>query len=260
MSRLHPPLPWDRPRPGHERGKLQPCALTIGSLTNLESLNCIYKEHHYQRLKGFSKENMVSLLGTSLFVVSQIGVQVADTNCGYSLRQYRTRITQWGKDKNVKPQEMSAIVRKRQRRKLVEVDKGELSFKVRDVSVEPQKIDRWMKRYAVPDSQLYAPSPAARKFAYTVYIFADILKLPHPMCTARRSPNAALLLHIQGCRLQPQSAHLDIAIIQPRVHKSLRQPCRSPASSGLRVAPLPAKARLLSIDLSQIILHSTSPP
>lgn len=60
---------------------------------------------------------------------------------------------------------MSAIVRKRQKRKLIQVSKGELKFEVRGVPVEPQKIDRWMKRHAVPDSHLYAPSPVACRFS-----------------------------------------------------------------------------------------------
>lgn len=77
------------------------------------------------------------------------------------LRQYRTRISQWGKDKNVKPQEMKAIVRKRQKRKLVETDKRELIFEVRNRQVESQKIERWMKRHGVADSFLHEPSPAA---------------------------------------------------------------------------------------------------
>ncbi|KAF2807249.1 TPR-like protein [Mytilinidion resinicola] len=77
------------------------------------------------------------------------------------LRQYRTRISQWNKDKNVKGKEMRAIVRKRQERRLVDVKKGELIFDIRGNKVEPQKIDRWMKRHKVPESFLYAPSPAA---------------------------------------------------------------------------------------------------
>ncbi|ORY17830.1 Tetratricopeptide repeat-domain-containing protein [Clohesyomyces aquaticus] len=77
------------------------------------------------------------------------------------LRQYRTRISQWGKDKNVKPREMEAIVRKRQNRKLLEPNKGPLMFEVRGGQVEPQKIKRWMKRHDVAESFLYAPSPAA---------------------------------------------------------------------------------------------------
>ncbi|OCL06080.1 hypothetical protein AOQ84DRAFT_441071 [Glonium stellatum] len=77
-----------------------------------------------------------------------------------NVRQYRTRISQWGLDKNIKPQEMKSIVRKRQKRKLVESDKGELNFAVRGNAVESQKIDRWMKRNEIPESILYAPSPA----------------------------------------------------------------------------------------------------
>ncbi|KAH7111912.1 hypothetical protein B0J13DRAFT_659465, partial [Dactylonectria estremocensis] len=85
----------------------------------------------------------------------------ADTILLYRIRQYRTRISQWGKDKNIKPVEMTAIVRKRQQRKLVEVDKGELIFTIRGSTVESQKIDRWMNRHRVPENLLYAPSPAA---------------------------------------------------------------------------------------------------
>ena len=66
-------------------------------------------------------------------------------------------------DKNIKPKEMRAIVRKQQQRKLVEVDKPELIFKIRGCQVEPQNIDRWMKRYGVPESALYAPRPAVCK-------------------------------------------------------------------------------------------------
>ncbi|KAJ4305590.1 hypothetical protein N0V90_001121 [Kalmusia sp. IMI 367209] len=77
------------------------------------------------------------------------------------LRQYRTRISQWGKDKNVKKHEMKAIVRKHQKRKLDETNKGPLAFEVRGNQVELQKIERWMKRHEVEDNSLYAPSPAA---------------------------------------------------------------------------------------------------
>ncbi|KAM0207689.1 hypothetical protein ACHAQI_007486 [Fusarium lateritium] len=86
-----------------------------------------------------------------------------ETEFGFTaeLRQYRTRISQWGKDKNIKPVEMAAIVRKRQQRKLVDNDKGEQSFTVRGRTVEPQKIDRWMNRHEIPQTALYAPSPAA---------------------------------------------------------------------------------------------------
>jgi hypothetical protein len=81
------------------------------------------------------------------------------------VRQFRTRISQWGLDKNIKPQEMKAIVKKRQQRKLVERDKGELIFTVRGNVVEPKKVDRWMKRNEISESVLYTPSPAACKRA-----------------------------------------------------------------------------------------------
>jgi hypothetical protein len=61
----------------------------------------------------------------------------------------------------VNREEMQAIVRKRQKRKLVEPNKGELVFEVRGSQVQPRKIERWMKRHEVADSFLYAPSPAA---------------------------------------------------------------------------------------------------
>jgi len=66
-------------------------------------------------------------------------------------------------DKKVKPKEMEAIVRKRQRRKLVETEKGELAFRLRGNTVQPEKIDRWMKRNGIAEDVLYAPSPAASK-------------------------------------------------------------------------------------------------
>lgn len=58
---------------------------------------------------------------------------------------------------------MKAIVRKRQQRKLMNVNKPELAFEVRGQEVALQKIDRWMKAHAVPEHQLYVPSPAACK-------------------------------------------------------------------------------------------------
>ncbi|KIN05215.1 hypothetical protein OIDMADRAFT_66026, partial [Oidiodendron maius Zn] len=77
------------------------------------------------------------------------------------VRQYRLRITQWGFDKNVKPKEMKGIVKLRQRRRLLETDKGELQFAVRGQKVDPAKIDRFMTRHAIPQSQLYSPSSVA---------------------------------------------------------------------------------------------------
>jgi hypothetical protein len=63
--------------------------------------------------------------------------------------------------KNVKPQEMQAIVRKRQQRILEEEDKAMLGFRIRGSEVEERKIERWMKEKRIPESVPYAPSPAA---------------------------------------------------------------------------------------------------
>ena len=100
---------------------------------------------------------------TAEYVVHDITLDGEKTDRFSRLRQYRTRITQWGKDKNIKPAEMTAIVRKRQKRKLVEVDKGEQVFSVRGRNVETHKIDRWMARNEVSKTSLYSPSSAACK-------------------------------------------------------------------------------------------------
>ncbi|KAH7357318.1 hypothetical protein BKA66DRAFT_552991 [Pyrenochaeta sp. MPI-SDFR-AT-0127] len=77
------------------------------------------------------------------------------------IRQYRLRISQWKEDKNIKSEEMVAIVRKRQYRKLNEPNKGEQIFTVRGRTVEPDKINRWMKRNDVLETSVYAPSSVA---------------------------------------------------------------------------------------------------
>jgi len=77
------------------------------------------------------------------------------------IRQYKSRIKQWKLDKNIKPDEMKCIVRKRQKRKLLDGDKPELVFQVRGNQVDEAKIDRWMNKHEIPNSMLYAASPAA---------------------------------------------------------------------------------------------------
>ena len=58
---------------------------------------------------------------------------------------------------------MKAIVRKRQTRQLVEVGKKPLHFKIRENSVELEKVERWMKRNNVQETILYGPSSPAGK-------------------------------------------------------------------------------------------------
>lgn len=56
---------------------------------------------------------------------------------------------------------MSFIVMKRQHRRLVETDKRELVFRVRNQKVLAAKIERWMKSNKVPSDEIYLPSPVA---------------------------------------------------------------------------------------------------
>jgi hypothetical protein len=65
---------------------------------------------------------------------------------------------------------MQCIIKKRQKRKLVEVDKPAQIYEVRGNRVEEAKIDRWMHTHDVPDSMLYSPSPAAGEFAAFCHI------------------------------------------------------------------------------------------
>ena len=64
---------------------------------------------------------------------------------------------------------MKGIVRLRQRRRLLETDKGELQFAVRGQKVDPAKIDRFMTRNAIPQSQLYSPSSVASTYAPSAF-------------------------------------------------------------------------------------------
>lgn len=87
---------------------------------------------------------------------------VIDNADSRRLRQYRSAVTNWGFDKNIKKNVMQAIVRKRQQRRLVQTNKQDLNFKVHNITVKSDKVDTWMRRNNVPDDTIYAPSPTAR--------------------------------------------------------------------------------------------------
>ncbi|GAB1310447.1 hypothetical protein MFIFM68171_00657 [Madurella fahalii] len=92
--------------------------------------------------------------------------EIMETDYGFKaeVRQYRFRISQWGLDRKIKPGEMKAIVRRRQRRRLVETDKPDLAFSVRGENVDPQKIDRYMKRNGISQDTLYSPASLAGRY------------------------------------------------------------------------------------------------
>ncbi|KAJ4122769.1 hypothetical protein NW768_010212 [Fusarium equiseti] len=110
------------------------------------------------------KDRIFELVDSGEFYLHEIKEIIEEkSHFTASLKQYQARISKWGKDKKIKKPEMAAIVRKRQQRKLVEVDKRKQIFSVRGRNVEPHKIDRWMVRHEVSQTSLYAPSPVASK-------------------------------------------------------------------------------------------------
>ncbi|KAF4947303.1 hypothetical protein FGADI_10512 [Fusarium gaditjirri] len=108
------------------------------------------------------KDRILDLYETQKLPLERVKTMIEE-EFGFTaqLRQYQSRITKWRKDKNIKKVEMAAIVRKQQQRKILEPDKRNLCFTVRDREVETDKINRWMDRNNVPRNDLYVPSPAA---------------------------------------------------------------------------------------------------
>ncbi|PNP80473.1 hypothetical protein FNYG_06072 [Fusarium nygamai] len=116
------------------------------------------------RDEGFEpfKDRILELYETQKLPLEMVKIMIEE-EFGFTaqLRQYQSRITKWGKDKNIKKAEMTAIVRKHQQREILETGKRKLCFTVRDKEVDAAKIDRWMDRNNVPRNSLYVPSPAA---------------------------------------------------------------------------------------------------
>lgn len=79
------------------------------------------------------------------------------------MRQCKYRFSKWGLRKNINSKEMGFIVMQRQRRKLVDVEKPPLRFRVRGKDVENAKIDRWMKSHGIRENDLYVTDPAIRE-------------------------------------------------------------------------------------------------
>jgi hypothetical protein len=93
-------------------------------------------------------------------------------------RQYRKRFSDWGWDKNVKTHEMKHIVRRHQRRKLSEYQKGELRYNVRDKRVPPEDVARFMKRKNIPPDELYSPSSITGKRLRPFFVTS--IEAPYP--------------------------------------------------------------------------------
>jgi hypothetical protein len=78
-----------------------------------------------------------------------------------SISQYRLRISQWGFNRHLRPNEMKCIVRKQQARRIKEPHKPDLEFRVRGLTVAPEKIDRFMRSQGISVDGLYLPSSGA---------------------------------------------------------------------------------------------------
>jgi hypothetical protein len=73
----------------------------------------------------------------------------------------------------VKKPEYQVIVRKTQRRKLLEPEKRPLGFRVRGVAVEPENVDRWMKRHGIAENEIYSPGPSVGKLLLVYFLFGQ---------------------------------------------------------------------------------------
>jgi hypothetical protein len=83
-------------------------------------------------------------------------------NGSFRRRQFYTKISEWGLGKNMKDNEMRAIVQSLSHRKF---DGRDGAIKVRGHQVDPAKIRRWQKRQGrMKDAvQLFPNRPAAGK-------------------------------------------------------------------------------------------------
>lgn len=82
---------------------------------------------------------------------------------GISERQYKSILNKWNVGKNIRKDEMKAIVRKRQSRLVREPDKRANVFELRGEIVPEEKITRFMRREEIPVDLVYSPASGARK-------------------------------------------------------------------------------------------------
>jgi hypothetical protein len=85
-------------------------------------------------------------------------------NVPFRIRQYKSRMSKWKLDKNVKSKEMKCIVKKQLQRQLDAPERPGLSFSVRHTEVDNAKVQRWMQRNGVPESTPYLPDSVACEY------------------------------------------------------------------------------------------------
>ncbi|QDS72809.1 hypothetical protein FKW77_006587 [Venturia effusa] len=92
--------------------------------------------------------------------LSEVKTIMEESGFSAGIRQYKSILAKWDIGKNVRPQEMKAIVRKRKYRNEEEKDKGMLGFRIRGTIVEERKIDRWVKAKGEQEDLDARQSPA----------------------------------------------------------------------------------------------------
>jgi hypothetical protein len=146
------------------RRKPQRCVTAIGNLTEPASLSSITLKQRSSRLERLWKMTIIFMPSMSAARNESLVMLLA--NLRTRIRQYKSRISKWNLDKNIKPKEMKAIVRKKLERKLLEPDRPEYSFRIRGVEVDSSKIDRWIHAHGVSESTPYSTSSRACTFYY----------------------------------------------------------------------------------------------
>jgi hypothetical protein len=77
----------------------------------------------------------------------------------YRKKQYKDQFKRWNFEKNIKTDEMKAIIRIRKRRR--DDEDKDTQFRLRQRPVPQEKIDRFMKRQKTPTAQVISPGPSS---------------------------------------------------------------------------------------------------
>ncbi|KAJ3497742.1 hypothetical protein NLG97_g1666 [Lecanicillium saksenae] len=151
------------------------------------------REHDWEPLKArivdlHVKQNL-ALPEVKILMAKEYGFEA-------TLRQYRSRISQWGLDKNVKSKEMDFIARKYHKRRKVTPFKSAYAFRVRGKPVPPAKIRRWIDRTNTQqiDSQEYdavTPSDVSYWSELEEPTQETSAPMPHPIETGTAAPNSS---------------------------------------------------------------------
>jgi Clr5 domain len=102
-------------------------------------------------------KTMYNFSATYSIPTSCDGNRVIDSR--HRKKQYKDQFKRWNFEKNIKTDEMKAIIRVRKRRR---DDEGkDTQFRLRERPVPQEKIDRFVKRQKTPTAQVTSPGPSS---------------------------------------------------------------------------------------------------